>query len=97
VGDDDLVVAVFASGYLLLARSADGQLVGVHTKTDALYFTISTLATVGFGDVHPSGQLARSLVTIQIVFDLVFVAALVAALTGGVRRGIAARRDEGAR
>lgn len=92
-----LVVAVFASGYLTLARSMEGSFVGMHTKTDALYFTVSTVATVGFGDVHASGQLARLLVTIQIVFDLVFVAALVAALSGGVRRRVAARRDGEAR
>jgi len=87
-----LVVVVFATGYLALARSDEGQFAGLQTKTDALYFTVSTLATVGFGDVHAAGQLARFLVTVQIVFDLVFVAALVTTLTGGIRARIATRR-----
>ena len=79
-----LVVAVFAAGYFGLARS-NGEFVGLDTKTDSLYFTISTAATVGFGDIHAESQLARALVTLQMVFDVVFVAALVGALTGSFR------------
>ena len=55
------------------------------SKTDALYFNISTLATVGFGDVHPVGQLARGAVTVQIVFNLVFLGAAVSLITGFFR------------
>ncbi len=40
---------------------------------DALYFTMSTIATVGFGDVHATGQVARAVVTLQIFLDLIFV------------------------
>ena len=40
---------------------------------DALYFTMSTIATVGFGDVHATGQAARVVVTLQIFLDLIFV------------------------
>lgn len=63
-----------------------GEFAGLHDKTDALYFNISTLATVGFGDVHPAGQLARAAVTLQIVFNLVFLGATVSMITGVVRR-----------
>ena len=63
-----------------------GQFADLHDKTDALYFNISTLATVGFGDVHPVGQLARAAVTLQIVFNLVFLGAAVSIITGFVRR-----------
>jgi voltage-gated potassium channel len=87
-----LVVVVFAAGYLLLARSAEGQFAELETKTDALYFTVSTLATVGFGDVHAVGQLARAIVIGQIVFDFVFVAALVGSVTSGMRRRAEAQR-----
>jgi len=62
-----------------------GQFVDLHTKTDSVYFNISTLATVGYGDVHPSGQLARSAVTLQIVFNLVFLGAAISIITTYVR------------
>jgi voltage-gated potassium channel len=88
-----LVAVVFAFGYLLLEQSSPGQFVELETRTDALYFTLSTLATVGFGDVHAQGQVARALVSMQIVFDVVFVAALVATLTGRLRYRVAERAE----
>ena len=78
----ELVVIVFAVGYYGLAISAPGQMADLHTRTDSLYFTLSTLTTIGFGDVHAVGQLARVLVIIQMVFDVVFVAAVAATLRG---------------
>jgi voltage-gated potassium channel len=57
-------------------------MVDLHTRTDALYFTLSTLTTIGFGDVHAVGQVARVLVIVQMIFDVVFVAAVAATLRG---------------
>lgn len=99
-----VAVPIFALGYFALEEAAGDQFAGLSTKTDALYFTVSTLATVGFGDVHATGQLARVLVTAQIVFNLVFIGTLVSLLTrviherGTVRRAMAERareREEG--
>ena len=87
-----VVVPLFALGYYALEQGDPGQFAEMSTKTDALYFTMSTLGTVGFGDVHATGQLARVLVTFQIVFDLVFVAALVSVLTTQFRARAAERR-----
>jgi len=72
-----------------------GQFVDLHTKTDALYFTISTIATVGFGDVHAVGQLARAAVTVQIVFNLVFLGAAFAMISGFLRERAQSRRTGG--
>jgi len=71
-----------------------GQFADMHNRTDALYFNVSTLATVGFGDVHATGQLARAAVTLQIVFNLVFLGAAVA-LISGILRARASRRRAG--
>jgi voltage-gated potassium channel len=62
-----------------------GQFVSMHTKTDALYFSVQTLSTVGYGDVRPAGQLARTAVTVQIIFNLVFLGTAVAMITGLAR------------
>ena len=91
-----VIVPVFAAGYLALERADADQFESLSTKTDALYFTLSTLATVGFGDVHATGQLARGLVTLQIAFDLVFVAALVSLVTSQIRERAASRRASAA-
>jgi hypothetical protein len=88
-----IVVPMFAAGYYALERGDGSQFESLTTKTDSLYFTLSTLATVGFGDVHATGQLARALVTLQITFDLIFVAALASVVTGYVRERAASRRS----
>ena len=62
-----------------------GQFVGLQSKTDALYFNVSTVATVGFGDVHAAGQLARAAVTMQIIFNLVFLGTAVGVISSMVR------------
>jgi voltage-gated potassium channel len=81
-----VIVPLFSIGYLALSKASPSEFADLSTKTDSLYFTLSTLATVGFGDVHAVGQLARVLVMIQMVFDLVFVAAVVSVLSSHIRQ-----------
>ncbi len=71
------------------------QFVELTNKTDALYFNISTLATVGFGDVHPVGQLARAAVTLQIIFNLVFLGAAISIIAGYFRTRATSRMQVG--
>jgi voltage-gated potassium channel len=85
-----LLLLGFASGYVVLSQQAD-QLAGVHTKIDALYFTLTTLSTVGFGDVHAIGQTARVVVSVQILFNLVFLAVAVRLLAAVARERVTQR------
>jgi hypothetical protein len=50
------------------------------TRIDAVYFTVTTLSTVGFGDVHAVGQAARLVVTGQILVNLAFLGIVVRVL-----------------
>ena len=86
-----LAVVLFAAVYYRLADSP-GQISGLETKTDALYFTLVTLATVGYGDIWPTSQAARVVAMIQIVFNLVVIAGAVSVIGGLFRRRVAARR-----
>ena len=86
----ELALVLFAMTYYLLAIHGTGQMVGLETRLDALYFTASTMATVGYGDVHPAGQAARAVATANLVFDVVVLAAaarLVTGAFGGARPG----------
>ena len=73
-----LVLLIMAASltFFLLNQARPEEFVGLQTKTDALYFTLTTMSTVGFGDVHAEGQVARALVCILIVFNVVVVASL---------------------
>jgi hypothetical protein len=83
----ELVVVIFSLAYYWVAVHLPGEFIGLVTRLDALYFALTTVATVGYGDISASGQLARLLVSIQLVFNLVFVAALVGLLQGRMRVG----------
>ncbi|GGK16630.1 hypothetical protein GCM10010124_06580 [Pilimelia terevasa] len=63
------VVTLALTDYVV-AVSYPGQFVGLATRTDALYFAVATLLTVGFGDVHADGQLARAVVIVQMIFNV---------------------------
>ncbi|MFI6604852.1 potassium channel family protein [Nonomuraea sp. NPDC050536] len=81
-------VTMFALADYLVARWGSTEFVGLRTRTDALYFAVSTAATVGFGDVHAEGQIGRGLVLVQMVFNVVVLAASFSLLrhVAGARR-----------
>jgi len=83
----ELVVVIFSLVYYWVAAHWPGEFIGMETRLDALYFSLTTVATVGYGDISASGQLARLLVSVQLVFNLVFVAALVGLFQGRLRSG----------
>jgi voltage-gated potassium channel len=67
------VVLGFAYGYLALQARSPGELSGLSTHMDALYFTVTMIATVGFGDIAPTGQVARAVATTQMIANLVIL------------------------
>lgn len=89
-----MLVFGFSSVFLAINRG-DGEFVGMSTKVDAVYFTVTTMSTVGFGDIHASGQLARLAVTVQIVFDLSLLAMAVRLLVNAARRRTAPDGPQG--
>jgi voltage-gated potassium channel len=79
------VVVFFALTYFAMETHSPGTFSKMETRTDALYFTIVTLGTVGFGDIAPVSQAARAVTSVQVVFDLVVVGALLAVVTSRFR------------
>lgn len=88
-----LVLAVFAFGYFSLETAVPGEMANLATRTDALYFTMQVLTTVGLGDVYAVGQTGRALVTLQMVFDVVFIAAGGSVLVASVRDSLRDGRE----
>jgi hypothetical protein len=82
-----LVVSVlaFALAFYRLEVANPGQIPGLETRVDALYFTMTTLLTVGYGDIHAAGQGARVLVIVAMVFNVAVIATAVTTISGRVR------------
>jgi voltage-gated potassium channel len=75
-----LLLIVFASAYFMIQNGDPESFTQPLGKTDALYFTITVFSTVGFGDITATTEVARILVSIQMMFDLAvfgFVAKLI--------------------
>lgn len=85
-----LSVLVFSAAYFVMAHYP-GQFDGLRTRVDALYFTLVTLATVGYGDITPLGQAARVVTMLQIVYNFVFLTAAATALTRRIRSRVGTR------
>jgi voltage-gated potassium channel len=83
-------LVAFALADYVLAISKPGEFVGLQTRTDAIYFALATLLTVGYGDVHAQSQAARLLVSAQMVINIAVLATgaslLVNQATARIRR-----------
>lgn len=85
-----LLVLTFAATYVVVDHNSPGSFTEPLSRLDAAYLAVTVLATVGFGDITPRTELARSLVMSQMLVDLAFVGLVAKVLVGAVRR----RRDE---
>ncbi|MCU1563702.1 MAG: hypothetical protein JWN05_2081 [Arthrobacter sp.] len=65
-----LFILLFSLLYTSMSAAEQASFSEPLGKTDALYFTTTTFATVGFGDITPSTELARAVVTVQMIAGL---------------------------
>jgi hypothetical protein len=63
-------IVLFALLYLALAQANPANFSQPLNRVSAFYFTVTTLATVGFGDISAQSDLARVVVTVQMLLDL---------------------------
>jgi hypothetical protein len=85
-----LLAMAFACLFSVLEHAAPGSFFinptnnvdGAVNWWDLVYFSFTTLTSVGFGEITPVTSHARSLVMVEQVVGVLFVALLVARLTG---------------
>ena len=79
-----LFLLLFAATYTVMSRISVAEFSEPLTRTDALYFSVTVFATVGFGDITPKAEAARLVVTGQMVADVLIVGLAAKAITGAV-------------
>ena len=79
---------LFAAAYYLLANDDPANFGNESlTRSDTLYFTVTTFTTVGFGDIVARSQTARLIVTVQMILDLIFIGFGIRAFIGAFQIG----------
>lgn len=72
------IAAAGALSSLLIIGTVSYHFLEKWTWIDALYFTVATLTTVGYGDLHPTSEMSR---LFTVFFILIGVSISVAAIT----------------
>jgi hypothetical protein len=82
-----LLVVIFAAIYVQIATDQPAAFSEQMSRTDALYFTVTVLSTVGFGDITPASAGARIATMVQMVGDLILFAIFAKVITSAIAEG----------
>ena len=82
-----LLLAIILSVLSLVIGMTGFTLIEHYGPIDAFYMTVTTVATVGFGEVYPFSQAGRLFVSFYILYNLVVVAYLVSVLSAFIFDG----------
>jgi hypothetical protein len=88
-----LFLLIFAYTYYILEHNLPNSFTTPLTRTDSLYFVVTVFATVGFGDITAVTQVARVLVIVQMIGDLLVIGGVLRVVVTAVQRGRARTRD----
>lgn len=86
-----LAVVSFASVYLLMSANRPDAFSEPLGRTDALYFSLTTVTTVGYGDINAKSEAARIVVMIHMVTNVVVVGAAARAIINAAQRRVGDR------
>jgi bacteriorhodopsin len=89
-----IVLIVFAFTYLSLSHVRPGSFSEPLNHVRAVYFVITVLSTVGFGDITPKTDAAMIVVSFQIMLDLVLLVGIVRAVFFAAQVGVRRRQTE---
>ena len=71
-----VLVSLLVSGTIFYSKVEGWEIL------DSLYFSVSTLATIGYGDLHPTTPLSKVFTMVYIVLGVGVFVAFIAKVTG---------------
>jgi voltage-gated potassium channel len=89
-----LFLLLFAATYFIMSQQNPETFTEVLSRNDAVYFTITVFATVGFGDISAKVEVARLLVAVQMLLDLIVLGTGIQVILSAVNRGVAAQAPD---
>jgi voltage-gated potassium channel len=82
-----LFLLLFAGTYYVMGGVSEANFSEPLTRTDALYFTVTVFATVGFGDITATAEGTRILVMGQMIAGVVIIGLGARVIVDAVKRG----------
>jgi voltage-gated potassium channel len=86
-----MFLAVFAATYVIISSQDATAFTEPLDHFSAYYFSLTVLATVGFGDITPVADSARIVCMVQMALDIVFIGVAVKILGGTAQNAMRAR------
>ena len=82
-----LAILCFSVLYVYVVRGNEGAFSEVLNLSNAIYFSIVTMTTTGYGDISPKSGWARFLVSIQVLFGFFYTILFFSIFAGLAGRG----------
>lgn len=83
-----LVLFAFAAAYLAVSAGTTNAFTESLNHTGAMYFSVTTMTTVGYGDIAPMSDLARVFVMAQMIINVAVLGVAVRVTATAVRRNL---------
>ncbi len=91
-----MFLAIFAMVYVMVSLDTSGAFSEPLDSFSAYYYSLTVLATVGFGDIAPNTVPARSVTMIQMALDIAFIAVLIRVMGGAAKKALLMRAEQDA-
>lgn len=86
-----MFLAIFTMVYVMVSINDPGAFTEPLDSFNGYYFSLTVLATVGFGDIAPNTVTARSFTMVQMALDIAFIAVIIKVMSGAARKAIQQR------
>lgn len=86
-----MLILIFAAVYVVLEHNRSGSFTQPMDRIDSAYFALTVFATVGFGDIAPVTTVARVIVMLQMVVNLLAIGVIAKIIVGAVQVSVQRR------
>jgi voltage-gated potassium channel len=89
-----MFLAIFSMIYVTISLDHPDSFSEQLDSFTSYYYSLTVLATVGFGDIAPNSVPARSVTMLQMALDIAFIAVLIRVMGGAAKKALIMRAQQ---
>jgi hypothetical protein len=89
-----MFLAIFSMIYVTISLDHPDSFSEQLDSFTSYYYSLTVLATVGFGDIAPNSVPARSVTMLQMALDIAFIAVLIRVMGGAAKKALILRAQQ---